>query len=197
MAQFWLFTVTTMCTYACSLVGRVFCFDVKQHAKFFRCHLQTRISLSQIHMMFVPYVTCRWKLQLWRHAVISSMHPVSRNGCMFKIDAHCVHQRLPQRKAMKTRYPLQTPSKVPKLQIQMILFQWIQYQVRKLHLLILLCLQMQTTVQVLWDTTAVKSVLWEHVIIWGKILHFTTVNCCPYVTWKEWSPFWSTWYHWP
>ena len=29
-------------------------------------------------------------------AVISSMHPVSRNGCKFKIDVHCVHQRLPQ-----------------------------------------------------------------------------------------------------
>jgi hypothetical protein len=29
-------------------------------------------------------------------AVISSMHPVSRNSCKFKIDVHCVHQRLPQ-----------------------------------------------------------------------------------------------------
>ena len=159
MAQFWLFTVTTMCTYACSLVGRVFCFDVKLHVKFFPCHLQTQISLSQIRMMFVPYVTCRWKLQVWCHAVISSMHPVSRNGYTFKIDAHCVHQRLPQRKAMRTRCLLQTPSKVPKLQIQMILVKWIQYQVRKLYLLILLCLHTQTAVQVLWETMAVKSVL--------------------------------------
>jgi hypothetical protein len=29
-------------------------------------------------------------------AVISSMHPVSRNGCKFKIDVHRVHQRLTQ-----------------------------------------------------------------------------------------------------
>ena len=65
MAQFWLFTATTMCTYTCSLVGRVFCFDARQHVNFFPCHLQTWISISQIHMIFVPYITHRWKLQVW------------------------------------------------------------------------------------------------------------------------------------
>jgi hypothetical protein len=40
------------------------------------------------------------------------MHPVSRNGCMFRTDALCVHLELPQKKVKRKQYLTRTKSRV-------------------------------------------------------------------------------------